>query len=119
MEARDLSEDLWDDELVRIYLATLGMSALWGAMGVGVGGAVRNQVAAVVGVLVWFLVLENILFGLVPSVGKWAPGIATNAVLEPSTEGDLSENGGWLVTLAWTAAIVGAGTVLVRERDVH
>ncbi len=119
MEARDLSEDLWDDELVKLYLATLGMSALWGAMGVGAGGAVRNQVAAVVGVLVWFLVLENILFGLVPSVGKWAPGIATNAVLDPSIEDDLSENAGWLVTLGWTAAIVAAGTVLVRERDVH
>ena len=36
-------------------------TALYAALGVGVGAIVRNQVGAVVGTLVYLLVLENLL----------------------------------------------------------
>jgi hypothetical protein len=118
MEARDMSLDLWNDELTTLYIGVVGSGALWGALGVGIGGAVRNQVAAVVGTLVWFLLLENILFGFLPDYGKYAPGIASNALVDPSIEDDLGRNAAWLVTLAWTAGLVLVAGVLLRARDV-
>ena len=42
-------------------------------MGVAVGAVLRNQVAAVVGLLVWVLAVENIVSGLIPVTAKWFP----------------------------------------------
>ena len=47
--------------------------ALWGAIGVGLGTIVRNQVGAIIGLLAWGFVVENLLFAFVPSVGRFAP----------------------------------------------
>ena len=55
-------------------LGGLAASALWGAVGAGFASIVHNQVASVIGLLVWMFVLENVLFGLVPSVGRFGAG---------------------------------------------
>ena len=43
--------------------------ALWGAIGTALGTIIRNQVGAVITLLAWGFVVDNLLFGLVPSVG--------------------------------------------------
>ena len=48
-------------------------AALWGAIGVGLGAIVRSQVGAIIGLLAWGFVVENLLFAFVPSVGRFAP----------------------------------------------
>jgi ABC-2 type transport system permease protein len=118
LAVRDVPFDLWDGDLVALYGGVLGVAALSGAIGVALGGAIRNQVAAVVAVLLWFLVVENVVFGLVPSVGRYLPGIASNAVLDPAIENDLSSEAGWLVTLAYTGAFCLLAAALVHRRDV-
>jgi hypothetical protein len=59
-----------------IVARMLGASAVWGAIGVGIGLAVRHQVAAIAGSLIWLLAAEGILSGLVPDVARFFPGSA-------------------------------------------
>jgi hypothetical protein len=80
------------------FLATM----LAGPLGVGVGALVRHQTAAIIGVSVWTMVVENVLVNAVPAVGKWFPGGALSAMTHTSTSnGDLLP--------MWAAAVLFAG----------
>jgi heme A synthase len=65
---------------VGLTLAGIGYALL----GVAVGALVRNQIAALVGALVWVMVIDPLIQGLLPDVGKYTPAGAasslTNAV---------------------------------------
>lgn len=63
-------------------LGLVAASALWAAIGVGVGALVRHQVAAVVGVLVWLLVVENLGAGLLGSAGRYLPAQAGHGLAQ-------------------------------------
>ena len=54
-------------------LGALAGVALWGAMGAGLGAILRNQVGGVITLLAWGFVVDRLLFGLVPSVGRFMP----------------------------------------------
>jgi ABC-type transport system involved in multi-copper enzyme maturation permease subunit len=92
--------------------------ALRGAFGVGLGAIVRNQVAAVIGLLAWDFVINALLFGLAPSVGRFMPTTAANALMGQKTEHLLSPAAGGAVLLAWTLALALAGVALTLRRDV-
>jgi ABC-2 type transport system permease protein len=55
-----------------VLLGAVLAAGLCGLVGVGVAALVRNQVAALVGTLVCFLVVEGLLMSLLhaPSLGK-------------------------------------------------
>ena len=110
----DLADVLWRNLLV---------AALLGALGVCIGGLVRNQVVAMVGVLVLSFVLEPALFGLVPDVGRFGPtsgapsGILGTQGFDESA--DLLAPGiALLVMLAWVGGAFGAAAALLRHRDL-
>ena len=48
----------------------LVVAALVGALGVGIGAIVRNQVVAIVGILLIALIFEPLLYGLAADVGR-------------------------------------------------
>jgi ABC-2 type transport system permease protein len=106
----------------RLVVGAVIMSALWAALGVGLGALVRNQVLAIVGLYVWVFVVEILLFQYLPDVGRYAPGAAGTA-MTGDTVGDSSINllsapaGGGLLAL-YAAALVTAGAVAVARRDV-
>jgi ABC-type transport system involved in multi-copper enzyme maturation permease subunit len=54
----------------------------YGVIGVAVGALVRNQIVAVVGVLVWMLAVEQIVISSFPAVGRWMPIGATFSLLQ-------------------------------------
>lgn len=93
-------------------------SGLWGGIGVGLGAGVRNQVGAVIGLLAWGFVVENLLINLVPSVGRYAPVQAQNAFQGSTAHHLLSPALGALVMLAWMVGLVTIGYWLTRRRDV-
>ncbi|MDP9119378.1 MAG: ABC transporter permease [Actinomycetota bacterium] len=101
---------------------TLGLSAattlLWAALGVGLGLAIRHQVAAIVGGFVWIFVIESILEGPAPDIVKYLPVHAWIAVNGPAAELVLDPVYGGLVLVAWAAAVIGAGVVLMQRRDI-
>jgi ABC-type transport system involved in multi-copper enzyme maturation permease subunit len=97
---------------------TLAASALWGAIGVGLGAILRNQVGAIIALLAWGFVVENLLFAFVPSVGRFAPAHAQNGLFGLTTKHLLSPAAGAATLIAWTAALAAVGVVLAARRDV-
>jgi ABC-type transport system involved in multi-copper enzyme maturation permease subunit len=101
-----------------LLLGTLAGVALFGALGVAIGTVVRNQVGAIIGLLAWGFIVENLLFAFVPSVGRFAPGQASNAFTGLTTKHLLPAAAGGAILLAWTIAFAVAATGLAARRDV-
>jgi ABC-2 type transport system permease protein len=97
----------------RVLLA----SALWAALGVAVGGVVRNQAGAVAAPLVWFLVAEPLVGLLVDGVGDYLPGAVLAAVLGWD-EAALSVPAAAGAAVAYVFAFGLLATALTLERDV-
>jgi ABC-2 type transport system permease protein len=106
-------------------LTTLAMSfvvlVLSTIIGVGVGALLRNQVGAIVGSLVYLLVVEGIVssIGAMRDVYKWLPGGAVQSITSDfETPGLLEAWQGGLLLLAYGLVAAFLGTVLAVRRDV-
>jgi ABC-type methionine transport system permease subunit len=120
LAAKDVSVSLLSADVGPVLAAVVVGAALFGVIGVGVGALIRNQIAAVVAALVWEFVLEAILIGVVPAVGKWLPGGAARGLTrETLSSGNLLPAwGAGLVLLAYGLAFAVAGSQLLVRRDV-
>jgi hypothetical protein len=100
------------------------IAALLGALGVAAGALVRQQVVALVGVLVLSFAIEPAVLALAPSVGRFGPWIALPGSIQGVPPEELGLGKGLapgpavFVMLAWIAALWGAGAALLRRRDV-
>jgi ABC-2 type transport system permease protein len=110
--ALDHGDEAW------LLLGTIAGTAIWGAIGVGLGSIVRNQIGAVIGLLAWSFVVENILFGLVPSVGRFTIVQASNAFQGSTEDHLLAPAVGGLVMLAWMTVLAVVGWAWTSRRDV-
>jgi ABC-2 type transport system permease protein len=95
-------------------------AVLWSALGVGIGLAVRHQVAAIAGSLVAVLVAENLVGGFLPEIGSYLPMHAAGAINmgRSGVEGFLDPITGGLVLAAWATAAVMIGVVAMARRDI-
>jgi ABC-type transport system involved in multi-copper enzyme maturation permease subunit len=118
LSGRGIHFALHGNDVALLFIGTVVGVALWGVIGVAVGAVVRNQVGAVVGVLAWIFVVENLVFGFVPSVGRFFPARASDALVGLTTKHLLHPAGGGGILLAWSVAIALAGLVLTARRDV-
>lgn len=106
---------------------------LWLLIGIGVGTLVRNQVAAVVGVIAFTQFLEPILRTVggfvdgVTDVVRWLPGAASDALVGASIYtsfmgGSADEQVPWwaggIVLLAYALVLLVAGYLFSWRRDV-
>ena len=112
-----------DGTVVEVLLGAGLVMLLYGPIGVAVGALVRNQIAAVVGALAWTFIAEQLLVALLPSVGRWTPGGASNAVLQlgevATTRGELLPVwGGALLLVAYALVLSLAGSLLTLRRDL-
>jgi ABC-2 type transport system permease protein len=105
--------------LGHVLLGAVLAAGLCGLVGVGVAALVRNQVAALVGVAVWVLLVEGLLMSLLhaPSLGKWLPSAAAAALTNPGGAG-LSRLAGTVVLAGYALALALIGTRLVVRRDI-
>jgi hypothetical protein len=123
LAAKGITPSLPDARLGLAYVRMVGVAllgpALCGLVGVGVAALVRNQVAALVGTLVWVLVVEGLLLSLLqaPSLGKWLPSAAAAAITNPGGA-HLSRLAGSLLLAGYALALAAAGTRLVVRRDI-
>jgi ABC-2 type transport system permease protein len=115
---RDIDFVLDADRVARLAVGIALASALWGAVGVGVGAIVRSQVGAIVGVLVWLFVAEQIVFGLVPSVGRWFPGHVSDSLSGSTGDDLLSPVAGGFLFAAYAAFACVLGALATEKRDV-
>jgi ABC-2 type transport system permease protein len=89
--------------------------ALWAALGVGIGAAIRHQVAAIVGPLFWLMFVEEMVAS---RLGRWASYLPTQAgfgLVSPSVRAGYFAAA---VLAAWTALAWIVGTVEIRRRDI-
>jgi hypothetical protein len=95
--------------------------ALFAVLGVALGTLIRNQIAAILGVLVWVIIVEALLVSFLPAFGKWLPGGALNGILQatgPNNTSYLPVWGGALVLIGWTAVFGVLAAATTQRRDV-
>jgi ABC-2 type transport system permease protein len=119
LAGRGIDLALSDRQTALLLLGTVAGTALWGGIGVGLGAIFRNQVGAIIGLLAWGFVAENLLFAFLPGVGRFGPVHAENALIGLTTAHLLDATPGALVLVAWAAALSLAGITLVARRDVN
>jgi len=112
--AGDLADVLWRNLVVAAFL---------GAFGVCVGALVRNQIVAIVGLLVVSFAVEPTLIALASDVGRFGPTIgAPNGFLDLSGFGDdeqqLAPVAALAVMVGWVALGFTAGAALLQRRDL-
>jgi ABC-2 type transport system permease protein len=108
----DLGDVLWRNLLVAAFL---------GALGVCFGALVRNQVVAIVAVLVLGFVVEPVLLGVAGDVGRFGPTVgAPNGVVGISfgDETPLESAVAVLVLVGWVAVLFAAAAALLERRDL-
>jgi ABC-2 type transport system permease protein len=105
--------------LAGLLWRNLAVAALLGALGVGIGALLRNQIATVVGLLVVALALEPTLLAQLPDIERFGPLIgAPTGILGVNRDTLLAPGLAALVSIAWAgAAFTGAGALL-RRRDL-
>lgn len=119
LRAKGIGVSVFDREVVLVLTGLLLATALYGLLGVSVGSLIPNPAPAVTVALVWSLLLESLLVGLVPEIGRWLPGGAGQALARSPTAGDLLPMwGGGLLLTAYGLLFAWVGTRFVVRRDI-
>ena len=122
LTAKGIDVNLLGDGLPGTYAGVVADVIAFSLVGVGLGALVRNQVATVVGLLVYRFVAEPILTGI-PALHDWTiylPGSASAALTRVSltTQEYLAAWQGGLVLLGYALALAAAGALISMRRDV-
>ena len=80
--------------MTELIVGAIVGTALWGAIGVAVGAIVPNQVGAVITLLAWGFVVENLVFGFLPKIGRFLPVHAADSMMGPIENKLLPGNAG-------------------------
>jgi ABC-2 type transport system permease protein len=119
LAGRGITYALNGGQTALLLFGTLAGAALWGTIGVGLGTILRNQVGAIIGLLAWGFVVENLLFAFVPSVGRFAPVHAEDALTGLTTNHLLPAAAGGAILVVWAGGLALAGIALAARRDVN
>ena len=125
LSARDIANPLSGSDVTEMVIGGTVATALYAALGVGVGAIVRNQVGAVVGSLVYLFVLENLLTIAKPlrdpvakygfaGVGNGLTGAADPTADHPP----LDQVPAGLLLAAYCAILIVIGIALMKKRDI-
>lgn len=125
LAAKDVSLQLSTGQVVGLFLGGVLYTALAGALGVAVGGLLRNQVAAVVAVLLIILVVDPVLGALIADYAKYSLGglgVAMSGGPPENVGGDPGQLPPfWLAALLWAAytlALIAVAAALTARRDI-
>jgi ABC-type transport system involved in multi-copper enzyme maturation permease subunit len=101
--------------LALVSAKAIALSVAWGVIGVAIGVVVRQQVAAIVGLLVWMLIGEGVLSGAVPAVTRWLP--AQSAIIGLGFDDGAVSLVAAAAAIGWIVAAQFLAAAMVR-RDV-
>lgn len=115
--SRDAGFDLGGGLVWRMALGAALAAAVHGAIGVGVAALVRSRTAALVGGLVWILVLDVATGAVTSEVGRVLPGGAATSLIRAGGGGDrLSMAVSAPVLLAWGVVLTAVGAIVFLRR---
>jgi ABC-2 type transport system permease protein len=119
LKARGIPIAMNGANMTELIVGAIAGTALWGAIGVGVGAIVPNQVGAVITLLAWGFVAENLVFGFLPQIGRFLPVHASDAMMGPIQTQLLPGDAGTIVVVAWAVVLASAGFAMLKRRDVN
>jgi ABC-2 type transport system permease protein len=117
--ATGMSTSDWIGAIIGGAVATM----LYATLGLGVGALLRNQVGAIVVLLAWVFVIENLL-GIIPGgfgdgIKKYGlSGVGHSLARTASDASRIGQVPAGLLLLGYTVVLFIAGTMVVRQRDV-
>jgi ABC-2 type transport system permease protein len=119
LSAKDVSL-LPSGEILELFLGATLFAALGGGLGAALGALLRNQVAAVVTVLVLIFVLDPTLSALVEDVAPFTlSGLSASMVGGENTSTDLLPRGvAALIWALYTALLATLAAILTARRDI-
>jgi ABC-2 type transport system permease protein len=119
LDGRGITAVLSSGDIVLLTVGGLVGVALWGAIGAGLGAIIHNQVGGVITLLAWGLVIDSLLFGLVPSVGRFTPTRASDALMGLRVHHLVSPGAGAITLIAWAGALGVLGIALSVRQDIN
>lgn len=119
LEGRGITVVLNSDDILLLTLGGLAGTALWGTIGAGLGAIIHNQVGAIIALLAWGLVVDNLLFGLAPWVGRFMPTNASDALMGLREHHLLAPGAGAVILIAWAGALAVIGITLSVRQDIN
>jgi ABC-2 type transport system permease protein len=119
LQGRGITIVLNSGDILLLTLGGLAGTALWGAIGAGLAAIIHNQVGAIIALLAWGLAVDNLLFGLAPSVGRFTPTRASDALMGLREHHLLAPGAGAIILLAWASALAALGIALSARQDIN
>jgi ABC-2 type transport system permease protein len=119
LAGRGITVVLSSGDILLLTLGGLAGAALWGAIGAGLGAIIHNQVGGIIALLAWGLVVDDLLFGLVPSVGRFTPTRASDALLGPPSRSSPLAAAGATTSIAWAGALAVVGIARSVRQDTN
>lgn len=114
--AKDVTIGWLDNDVILVTLGVLLVVAIFAVLGIGVGVLIRNQVAAVIGALVYLFVVEPVLAVLpgVSDIARFLPEASADALVGFTRSGVplLAPWQGGLVLLGWGLLFALLGGIL-------
>ena len=118
LAVRDVDFAPTGSQTLVLAFGPIAASALTAMLGVTIGALIRNQVGAIVVLVVYSLGVEALVFAAVPSVGAYLPGQASSALGGMPDANLLAPGVAAAVAVAWTLAFVAAATLRTEHGDV-
>lgn len=122
VSAKDIDISLSGNGIPGTLVGVVVGVAVYAVLGVGIGALIRNQIAAIVGSLVYLFIVEGFVANL-PTIRdyyKYFPGGANNALVGTEQQGLslLEPWQGGLLLVAYGIVFATAGTWFAVRRDV-
>ena len=126
LAALDVSIDNLTDLVILPAIGTVIAGVGYALLGVAVGALIRNQIAALVGALVWITLIDPILSAVLPDVGKYTPAGAASALTNAvgfntsgiDADAYLPMWAGGVLLFAYALVFIVAASRLTVTRDV-
>lgn len=118
--AKDIDVSILSQDVGVPLLGALIGTALAAVVGIGLGAVLSNQTLAITIVIIWTAIVESLLVGFLPEVGRWLPGGAMSSIAGTATaEGGLLPFwGAALLLSAYGLAFATAGTHTIVRRSI-
>jgi ABC-2 type transport system permease protein len=116
--ARGITLQLDGGDIAQLLAGGAVAAAFWAAIGLGVGAAVGNQVGTLVGLFAWGLLVENLLLGFVPGVGRFSPASAGLALTGKTADKLLAPAPGLLMLVLYAVAFAALGWRATLRKEI-
>jgi ABC-2 type transport system permease protein len=118
LRARGVDLQLDGGDYALLIAGGTAASALWAAVGFGVGALVRNQVPTLIGISAWLLFVEGLFGEQLMDIGRYAPGLLGMAVSGQEPDTLLAPAVAVLLLAVWAGVAATAGWVATERKDV-